>query len=131
MKKKENRIRKSGSQRKLFKRKHPITLKGIVLIAFCLYLISWIIKDRSEIWKLKKEGVVTPGYIYNEKSGVKADEYRFYRFSLSKGQFKGVSRGGDENMHIGDSIQVVYLPSNPSVNRSLKYMEKYKQYKKE
>ena len=97
-------------------------------MAFVLYSVIWIYSDRSEINKLKKDGVITPGYIYNEKTGVKADYYRYYRFTLSKGVFKGVSRGGDDGKHTGDSILVVYLPSNPAINRSMRYLEKYWHY---
>lgn len=68
-------------------------------------------------------GVVTPGYIYNESSGVKADYYWYYRFTLSKGVFKGTSRGGDEGKHTVDSILVVYLSSDPTINRSLAFLE--------
>lgn len=129
--KKKKKSKKPDNKLKAFFKKHPITLGGIMLVAFFLYLIPWIYNDRMEIHRLKKDGVITPGYIYNERSGAKAQYFRFYRFTLSRGVFKGVSRGGDEGKHIGDSILVVYLPSDPTVSRSLGYMVKYRHYKTE
>lgn len=126
-KKKTNKIRGDSSSSRFFD-KHPITIRGAVFFSFLIYLVIWVYSDRTEIHKLKKDGVVTPGYIYNERSGVKADYYRYYRFTLSKGVYKGVSRGGDEGKHTGDSILIVYLPSDPAVNRRLKYLEKYWHY---
>ena len=131
MSKKKTKTKKADSRLSRYFDKHAITIRGIVFITFLAYTIFWVYSDRTEIHKLKKDGVVTPGYIYNERSGVKADYYRYYRFTLSKGVYKGVSRGGDEGKHTGDSILVVYLPSDPSVNRSLNFLEKYWHYQAE
>ena len=128
MNKKKKIEKKADSSLSRFFHKHPITIRSVAFIAFIIYLLFWVYSDRTEIYKLKKEGVVTPGYIYNERSGVKADYYWYYRFTLSKGVFKGTSRGGDEGKHTGDSILVVYLPSDPTINRSLAFLEKYWHY---
>ena len=87
---------------------------------FYLFLLFFLIKGSYETYnnyRLERDGIYTTAVIY--KNGKRC--YMHYKF-----QVDGVAYYGKEwtSKTIGDTVSIVYLPSNPKINRSNKMIEK-------
>ena len=67
---------------------------------------------------LYEQGQTTKAYVYKLRSTHHGDR-SVYEFKVSNERYKGE----DLNSKLGDSIEVVYLPKNPKINRNAKAIE--------
>ena len=59
------------------------------------------------------------------RKNARGTPYRYYRFEVNGKVYKGFSVS-DPSFTIGESIMIVYLPSDPSINYSSTYVDKYR-----
>lgn len=99
--------------------------KYSILILILGWLSYMIIEKTINNYRLKKYGVVCKGVIQNKKYiGGKGTINIEYYFKTQKGEFfKGETN--NENYNIGDSIYILYLKSNPDINASKTFIDKY------
>lgn len=67
---------------------------------------------------LYEQGQTTKAYVYKLRSTHHGDR-SVYEFKVSNERYKGE----DLNAKLGDSIQVVYLPQNPRINRNAEVID--------
>ena len=67
---------------------------------------------------LYEQGQTTKAYVYKLRSTRHGDR-RVYKFKVSNERYKGE----DLSAKLGDSIEVVYLPKNPKINRKAKAID--------
>lgn len=102
------------------KLKSPIRLSlGLIFtIAVIIYVLYVGGEKTIENYRLKSNGIcVKATVIYKNKVGGKGVIYTHYAFRVSNQNYDGFSSDDDLAL-IGDSITVVYLKSNPNINRS-------------
>lgn len=68
---------------------------------------------------LYERGQTTKAYVYKLLSTHNVDR-TVYEFKVSNERYKGE----DMDSKLGDSIEVVYLPKNPKINRNAKAIDK-------
>lgn len=83
---------------------------GIIALGIC--------KVELENIFLYEQGQTTKAYVYKLRSTKNVD-MSVYEFKASNERYKGE----DLNAKLGDSIEVVYLPKNPKINRKAKAIE--------
>ena len=86
-----------------------ITSALIIVVTFS------IVKVEIENICLYNKGVEAKAYVYKLRS-LKTGSRSVYEFKVSNERYTGE----DSNSKLGDSIQVVYLPQNPKINRNAK-----------
>ena len=67
---------------------------------------------------LYEQGQTTKAYVYKLRS-IHHGHRSVYEFKVSNERYKGE----DLNSKLGDSIEVVYLPKNPKINRNAKAID--------
>ena len=101
-------------------------LKKYLILIFLLGWLSYTVIEKTIInYRLKQYGIVCKGVIQNKKYiGGKGTINLEYYFKTQKDEFfKGETN--NENYNVGDSIYVVYIKSNPDVNASKSFIDKY------
>ena len=83
---------------------------GIIALGIC--------KVELENIFLYEQGQTTKAYVYKLRSTKNVD-MSVYEFKVSNERYKGE----DLNAKLGDSIEVVYLPKNPKINRKAKAID--------
>lgn len=104
------------------KQRNPVRPSGtssggiLCFICFCCFLIKGGYETYNN-YRLGRDGICTTAVIY--KNGKRC--YMHYKF-----QVDGVAYYGKEwtSKTIGDTVSIVYLPSNPKINRSNKIIKK-------
>ena len=100
-------------KRKLSKIKvRRLSFGGWVLVIIIMIAIIMLIDTECTIRQLRKEGVCTIATVY-------AEGYRFarfYEFKVGNSYYTGKAASG-AYLEIGDTLTVVYLPSNPEINQ--------------
>lgn len=95
-----------------------LSFKSWLIILFVVYVVYYSGMRTYENYRLKEEGVCISGIIYGRgsRSGY------FYEFKVGQRYYHGSSIS-DSSKEIGDSITVIYLPSNPDINRSQNFLD--------
>lgn len=104
------------------KRHKPTTiwnkiLKNPLWYIFGIFVLAKASYETYNNYRLENDGICATATIYaNGKKG-----YMWYQF-----QVNGICYKGHEytNKAIGDTLTIVYLPSNPKINRSQKFLQK-------
>ena len=112
------RLRKK--EQKLSKINHIFTESRNIFITGALIIIVTFLIGKVEIENicLYNKGVEAKAYVYRLRS-TKTGSISKYEFKVSNERY----RGEDLNAKLGDSIQVVYLPKNPRINRKAKVID--------
>lgn len=107
LRKKEQKLRKKGIRRNVF-----------IIGALITIVTFFIVKVEIENICLYNKGVEARAYVYKLRS-LKTGSRSVYEFKVSNERYTGE----DLNSKLGDSIQVVYLPQNPKINRNAKVLD--------
>ena len=112
------RLRKK--EQKLSKINHIFTESRNIFITGALIIIVTFLIGKVEIENicLYNKGVEAKAYVYKLRS-LKTGSRSVYEFKVSNERYTGE----DLNSKLGDSIQVVYLPQNPKINRNAKVLD--------
>lgn len=130
---KNRRKRDREKARKDSKKKWDIPLKWEWVLIIALY--SWIVYkvtvNTVNSYKLAAYGENQVAYVYAKKKH-QARHFRYYRFEINGEFYHGYSLS-DPQLTVGESIMIVYLPSDPSVNDSATNIEELrsKQHKRQ
>lgn len=97
---------------------HVFTKKTLLLliVLFVTYQFTQIIYSG---YQLRKYGLETMGFVYGLHGGTTGADFYSYRFYASESREYYSGKTLCET-NVGDSIRVVYLPSNPKINRPVK-----------
>lgn len=98
--------------------KTKLNLIKISIIVWCFTLFP-VVKIELENIILYKQGQVTKALVYRHTSKGRRG-VSLYEFRISSIKYTG--HDGDSN--VGDSIEVVYLPKNPEINRNAEMLER-------
>lgn len=119
MNRRSNVNRKSSTKRQ---KKYAIVIKNNKIIyVFCVFVFFVIAKRTIEIYQLRNGGICTKAIIQN-KYTERHKQVRVYKFRVGNKVYSGTSIY-DWHLDIGDTLDIVYLPSNPKINRSVKSIE--------
>lgn len=100
-------------------KKFAIVIKNNKIIyVFCVFVFFVIAKRTIEIYQLRNGGICTKAIIQN-KYTERHKQVRVYKFRVGNKVYSGTSIY-DWHLDIGDTLDIVYLPSNPTINRSVK-----------
>lgn len=95
-----------------------LSLGLIFAIAVIMYVLYVGGGKTIENYRLKSNGIcIKAKVIYKNKVGGKGVIYTHYTFMVLNKNYEGYS-SDDDSALVGDSIMVVYLKSNPNINRS-------------
>lgn len=120
-------------KRERIPKKWDIPLKWEWVLIIALY--SWIVYKGTvntvNTYKLAAYGEYQVAYVYGKKNA-RGTPYRYYRFEVDGKVYKGFSVS-DPSFTIGESIMIVYLPSDPSINDSSTHIDELrsKQHKRQ
>ena len=93
--------------------------RDLIIICIVFGITALLIcKVELENIFLYEQGQTTKAYVYKLRSTRHGDR-RVYEFKVSNERYKGE----DLNAKLGDSIEVVYLPKNPKINRKAKAID--------
>lgn len=108
-------------EQKLPKTKYIFTISRNIFITRAVIIIVTflIVKVEIENICLYNKGVEAKAYVYKLRS-LKTSHRSVYEFKVSNERYTG----DDFYSKLGDSIQVVYLPKNPKINRNAEVMDK-------
>lgn len=114
--------RRRNRNRRLRKKEQKLPKKGIrrnvfIIGALITIVTFFIVKGEIENICLYNKGVEARAYVYKLRS-LKTGSRSVYEFKVSNERYTGE----DLNSKLGDSIQVVYLPQNPKINRNAKVL---------
>ena len=119
MNRRSNVNRKSSTKRQ---KKYAIVIKNNKIIyIFCVFVFFVIAKRTIENYQLRNGGICTKAIIQN-KYTERHKQVRVYKFRVGNKVYSGTSIY-DWHLDIGDTLDIVYLPSNPKINRSVKSIE--------
>ena len=119
MNRRSNVNRKSSTKRQ---KKYAIVIKNNKIIyVFCVFVFFVIAKRTIENYQLRNGGICTKAIIQN-KYTERHKQVRVYKFRVGNKVYSGTSIY-DWHLDIGDTLDIVYLPSNPKINRSVKSIE--------
>ena len=107
-------------EQKLSKINHIFTESRNIFITGALIIIVTFLIGKVEIENicLYNKGVEARAYVYKLRS-LKTGSRSVYEFKVSNERYTGE----DLNSKLGDSIQVVYLPQNPKINRNAEVLD--------
>ena len=91
-------------------------IMGIILWAFIVCRVG---KIESENFILYKQGQASQAFVYRRTSKGRRG-VSLYEFQISGIRYTG----HDTDSAVGDSIEIVYLPKNPKINRNAEVLDK-------
>ena len=123
---KNRRKREREKARKAPPKKWDIPLRWdwVLIIVFSGWVIYKGTVNTVNNYKLASCGEYQVAYVYGKKNA-RGTPCRYYRFEVHGKVYKGFSVS-DPSFTIGESIMIVYLPSDPSINYSSTYVDKYR-----
>ena len=113
------RLRKKNLKRP--KQPFQFDWRKYVSLGIFLYIVFHIWNSDYENILLYNNAIKTEAVVYKNarlRHGVRVSYYQFY---IAGTRYEGHFT----NLEVGDSIDVVYLPKNPKINRYGKAMDKY------
>lgn len=94
--------------------------RNVFVIGVFIPVLTFLIgKTAIDNIRLFDKGVEVKAYVYKIRS-LKTGSRSVYEFKVLNERYTGE----DSNSKLGDSIQVVYLPNNPKINRSAEVLDK-------
>ncbi|WP_178265922.1 hypothetical protein [uncultured Phocaeicola sp.] len=96
------------------KDKNIFTRNNIIIAITVIFIGVISINNLYKGYLLKRNGQCVVGIIY--KTGRRFTQY--YEFKIKKKYYYGRTIT-DNNKKVGDSLIIVYLPSNPEINSSI------------
>ena len=98
-----------------FNRSH---LTWVFLALILVYIIFEGGHKTLENYRLKRKGICVKAIVLEKNHvGAKGVIYTHYQYIAKGVVYQGIS-SSDDNANIGDSIVIVYLDSDPDINRS-------------
>jgi hypothetical protein len=95
---------------------------AVIFIVFAV-IVYVVFVNQSDYNKLKNSGIRTKGIVFDKKiPGYRGIVNTYYRFYV-KGVSYEENSDDDDKIEIGDSIDIIYLESDPRINRSLSMMK--------
>ena len=111
------RLRKK--EQKLPRIKHVLVRKNMFIIPIIISILTFLIaKTEIDNIRLYNKGVKTKAFVYKLHS-LKTGTRSVYEFNVFNERYTGE----DLNAGLGDSIDVVYLPKNPKINRNAEVLD--------
>jgi hypothetical protein len=115
-------IMKNNIHNKKKNLKRGLSFGGIISIVFIAYLVIVGGSNTIENFRLKRSGISTKAIVYNQKHvGSKGVVNTYYEFIVDDKHFQGYSTTED-NAKIGDTLQIVFLKSNPKISRTKSFL---------
>lgn len=102
----------------------PLRLDYVLILALISLIVYKVTVNTINSYKLAAYGENQIAYVYAAKNA-RGTPYRYYRFEVNKLVYKGFSVS-DPRFTVGENIMIVYLPSDPSINYSSTYVDKYR-----
>ena len=94
-----------------------IRFGGFLVIIFITYFIVVSSIKTIENFRLKRTGIYTKAIVYDQRHvGSKGVIKTYYEFMVDGKHYQGSSINND-NAKNGDTLNIVFLKSNPKVNR--------------
>lgn len=113
-----NRRLKKKEQRKQ-RRKCAFSRNQLILYILTCTITFLICRAEIQNILLYNHGKITKALVYKYKS-TRTGPLSIYQFYVSETRYIGRDIGLD----VGDSIEVVYLPKNPEINRNAEMLER-------
>ncbi len=109
----------------------PLRLDYVLIFALISLIVYKVTVNTVNSYKLAAYGENQVAYVYAKKKH-QARHFRYYRFEINGEFYHGYSLS-DPQLTVGESIMIVYLPSDPSVNDSATNIEELrsKQHKRQ
>ena len=117
------RIKKSKMGNKTLTSKQKIQRLFLIILIVSIFFTT--LKNNYSNSKLKTEGTRITATVTDKSSLGRLNHYVYYEFNINNQKFKGrsFSRVEYDKYKIGSSICVVYLPSNPNINKSCYHVD--------
>lgn len=96
-----------------------LSINKVIHIILLVYIACHILNLELENILLYKQGETSQAFVYRRTSKGRRG-VNLYVFHISGLQYTG----RDSFSEVGDSIEVVYLPQNPEINRNAKSINK-------
>ena len=97
---------------------HLISKTALIGGTVCIFITLIIFKIEIENILLYDKGAKTMALVYDMRS-LRTGSMCLYEFNVSGLRYTG----HDGTSNVGDSIEVVYLPQNPEINRNAKVLK--------
>lgn len=102
--------------------KRELSFGGLITIILITYLIFEGGSKTIENIRLKRSGICTNAIVYKQKHvGSKGVVNTYYEFIVDGKHFQGFSTI-DDDAKIGDTLQIVFLKSNPKISRTKSFL---------
>ena len=98
---------------------HRTRISRIVCIILWAFIVCRVGKNESENVILYKQGQTTQAFVYRRTSKGRRG-VSLYEFQISGLRYTG----HDKDSAVGDSIEIVYLPKDPKINRNAEVLDK-------
>jgi hypothetical protein len=93
-------------------------VSGVILFSACGYGMYLYLSENK---RLCEEGLISKGWVYGGRSGLKSRYYYKYKFRADNMVFEGEQkRNAIFEFQIGDSVLVRYVESDPSINELIR-----------
>jgi hypothetical protein len=104
--------------------KRPLlNVKSILILIVIIFIVIISSKKTVENYRLKRNGIITKAIIVNKKNvGSKGVIYTYYEYKVNGIKYSAYS-SSDDNVAVGDSIDIIYLKSDPEVSRSNSFLK--------
>lgn len=97
----------------------------MIYFFFFLIVIYFVIRNYSNISKLRNDGIETKGWIYRKSSvGSKGTIRSFYTFEVGGKTYEGFY--DNPGLKQWDSISIIYYRNDPSLNQAKQFVEDYR-----
>ncbi|WP_243347610.1 hypothetical protein [Parabacteroides sp. FAFU027] len=98
-------------------------LKMAVIFTVFAIIVYVVFVNQLDYNRLKDSGTGTKGIVFDKRiPGYRGIVNTYYRFSVKGVSYEGIS-DDDDKIQIGDSFDIMYLESDPQINRSLSMMK--------
>lgn len=102
--------------------KRNLRFGGLISIVLIIYLVVVGGTNTIENIRLKRSGLCTSAIVYKQKHvGSKGVINTYYEFIVDDKHFQGFSTI-DDDAKIGDTLQIVFLKSNPKISRTNSFL---------
>lgn len=113
-----NKVKQTKSKPK----SNKLTFRGILVIVMISFLIIEFGKNAYDNFILKRYGIFTEAVVTKKKHvGAKGAIYTHYEFMTNGKHYQGFSVD-DENAEIGDTLEIVFIKSNPKISKTSRFL---------
>ncbi len=120
-KKRTKGVQPKTAYKKILLDKYLMTRLILIVVLFSSVIYYGTLRMGTDN-KLKSEGICINGLVNGvQHVGAKGDVATSYQFEV-KGKIYEADSYYDDDLKVGDSIVIVYLESDPTINRSNNYL---------